>query len=48
VISAALILEEDVTLSMKMAMCFIFSGLFFVAISGRFRKTSSKITPATK
>ncbi len=38
VISAALILEETITLSMRLAMLFIFSGLICVALSGKIRK----------
>lgn len=38
VISAALILDENITVTMKLAMIFIFCGLFCVALSGRVRK----------
>jgi drug/metabolite transporter (DMT)-like permease len=38
VISAALILDEDITKTMKLAMIFIFSGLFCVALSARNKK----------
>jgi drug/metabolite transporter (DMT)-like permease len=43
VISAALILDEDITISMKMAMILIFSGLFCVAMSARTKKEELKL-----
>lgn len=36
VISAVLILDETVTVNMKLAMFFIFAGLIFVSLSGKF------------